>query len=300
MNVPEERFSWGSENLFSIRMRAFSGEKHLSGGEDLVGRSALAERMLALTNQGLDSTKNPDCAPPSLNIRVEPVDMSSLISGTLLPVHCLDSSSRQETVAFVEAALERVGRREALDPSPLWDHFLRLLEGPEEGLSGVSFLFPDGNRWIPKERGVRVTHFGILPSLRQSLLQEANHHPAGSGRRFIDALQIASKIQTFSSALIEVCVSDNPEYTTGYMAVRDVGYLRLPHIKTAGNTSGGRLVLLSKNLDGKDRDDLVSFLSRTPILFTGRSPLFSPSSGSALLEKLLQRGGLENGKSKLP
>ncbi len=296
MTEKNERSAWLQEDLFSIRMRAFSGERHLSGGEDLVGRGALAERLLALTEQGLNSTRNTDRIPPSLNIRIEPVEKDSVVRGTLLPVHCLESSSHQETVSFLSATMETIGRREAIDPVPLWSHFRRLIEGSEEGLSGASFLFPGGDRWIPEGRGVRVTHFGILPSIRQSLLEEANQHPSGSGRRFIDALQIASKIQSFPSSLLEICISDNPEYTTGYMAIRNFGYLRLPHIKSAGDPSGGRLILLSKELDEEGQNEVVSFLSRTPVLFTERSQLFSPSTGKTLLGKLLQRGDMTNGK----
>lgn len=294
----EEKEDFGrlEEDFFSIRMRAFSGEKHLSGGEDLVGRSTLVERLLALTEQGLTSTRKQDGVPPSLNIRVEPVEKSSVVHKTLLPVHCLESSSHRETLSFLSDVIKTIGHREAIDSSALWRWFISLFEGSDEGLSGASFLFPDGERWIPETRGVRITHFGVLPSIRHSLLEEAKNHTVGSGRRFVDALQIASKVQGLSDALLELCASDNPEYTTGYIAIHSFGYLRLPHIKVAGNPAGGRLILFSRQLEERERARAVSFLSQTPVLFTRRSSVFSPSTGTILLERILQKGDEDDGK----
>lgn len=297
MSEEKEETGHPEEDLFSIRMRAFSGEKHLSGGEDLVERSSLQDKLLALTEQGLTSSRNQDGILPSLNIRVEPVKRSSVLRKTLLPVHCLDSSSHQETLSFLSELVETIGYRETVDTASLTQWFNDILKGTESGLSGASFLFPDGERWIPENRGVRVTHFGMLPAIRQALLEEAQHHPVGSGRRFVDALQIASKVEGLSDFLLELCASDNPEYTTGYIALRNFGYLRLPHLKREGNSAGGRMILLSRKLDERERAHALSYLSRTPVLFTGRSRLFSPSTGKALVGEIFQKGDKFDGKS---
>jgi 6-carboxyhexanoate--CoA ligase len=296
--VREEKEETGlpEEDFFSIRMRAFSGEKHLSGGEDLVERSALRDRLLALTEQGLTSSRNQEGVLPSLNIRVEPVKNSSVLRKTLLPVHCLESSSHQETLSFLSGVLEAIGSRESIDTSSLGRWLNDVLNGTESGLSGASLFFPDGERWIPENRGVRVTQFGMVPAIRQTLLEEAKNHPAGSGRRFVDALQIASKVAGLPDFLLELCASDNPEYTTGYIALRNFGYLRLPLLKRAGNSSGGRVILLSRKLDERERAHAVSYLSRTPVLFTGRSRLFPASTGECLLGKIVQKGDEVDGK----
>lgn len=173
MREEKEETGLPEEDFFSIRMRAFSGEKHLSGGEDLVERSALRDRLLALTEQGLTSSRNQEGVLPSLNIRVEPVKNSSVLRKTLLPVHCLESSSHQETLSFLSGVLEAIGSRESIDTSSLGRWLNDVLNGTESGLSGASLFFPDGERWIPENRGVRVTQFGMVPAIRQTLLEEA-------------------------------------------------------------------------------------------------------------------------------
>lgn len=287
MTAPDaDSFSKERTLLYSVRMRAFSNDRHLSGGEDLVRRNALGDRLLSLVEQGLSSSKNGGTEIPSLNIRVEPVPETDIVPSTLLPVYCLQSSSHEDTLSFLRMLLNAEPPRLSVPGKIFFGHFLNLLAGADEKLSGATFVLPSGERIIPDHTGVRVTHFGILPHLRQTLLREASIHPAGPGRRFIEALQIASKIMSHHAPESEVCVSDNPEYTTGYIALKGFGYIRLPHIKPEGRAWGGRMIGLSSEISLSAQSELADFLSRAPVLFVDRSPLFPSEDSVSLLERL--------------
>lgn len=287
MNLPDtEPLSEKGSHLYSVRMRAFKNDHHLSGGEDLVSRDRLGERVLALLEQGLTSSKNSESLAPSLNIRIDPVPGSDIVPSLLLPIYCLESGSHEDTLSFLRMALDARVPRLSVPGKMFFGHFLEILGGSGKELSGATYILPSGKRVIPEKTGVRVSHFGIAPHLRQVLLKESASHPAGSGRRFIDALQIASKIMSHPVPEIEVCVSDNPEYTTGYIALKGFGYIRLPHIKPEGRAWGGRLIGLSSEIPPSLQSELSDYLSRAPVLFVDRSPLFPSENAVALFERL--------------
>lgn len=116
--------------------------------------------------------------------------------------------------------------------------------------------------------GIRTTHLGCDPSLRKALEENLDHFLAKPNHRFIDALVLASKVLASESVLLEICVSDDPSYTTGYMASRLFGYVRIPHMKKPGIPKGGRLYVVSPTVH---LPTLLRELRETPVLFDGQS-----------------------------
>lgn len=64
-----------------------------------------------------------------------------------------------------------------------------------------------------------------------------------------EALILASKVASCQDIIAEVCVSDDPDYTTGYFASGKEGYLRLANIKKSGEMHGGRVFFMKENAD---------------------------------------------------
>jgi 6-carboxyhexanoate--CoA ligase len=62
----------------------------------------------------------------------------------------------------------------------------------------------------------------------------------------------------------ELCISDDPNYTTGYVATRTHGYIRLPRIKKRGVPFGGRAFFIT----GGEVKDLIKYLQITPVLIS--------------------------------
>ncbi len=278
--------------LYSLRMRAFNGQKHLSGGEDIVDKVSLKTRLLELLDQGLEPSLNQMTAPPhSINIRIDPVHTQDIKTISLLPVFCLKTKSLEETWFFLKKAFERLGEVFGIPGTLGYRQAEKLLSDKNDPLTGASLLLPDAECLSPNGSGIRVTHFGIKPSLKNELLQESVIHGLGSGRRFIEALQISSKILSHGKAAFELCLSDNPEYTTGYLSVRGVGYIRLPLIKPAGLCAGGRIIGVLNTFIESDMSEMIGYLTESPVLFTSRNPLSPPEDPKDILERFLTQNG---------
>ena len=78
--------------------------------------------------------------------------------------------------------------------------------------------------------------------------------------------------------LPEICISDDPDYVTGYVASRELGYVRIARMKEPGSPEGGRIFLyrgprerLAATLDFIERRPvLVESLPDAPVFRVGR------------------------------
>ena len=57
-----------------------------------------------------------------------------------------------------------------------------------------------------------------------------------------EALVLATKVQSCPGIVGELCWSDDPDYTVGYVACNGI-YHRIPNMKEMGNPIGGRVFL---------------------------------------------------------
>ncbi|NIQ93878.1 MAG: hypothetical protein GWN87_06430 [Desulfuromonadales bacterium] len=55
-----------------------------------------------------------------------------------------------------------------------------------------------------------------------------------------EAMVLAAKVISTPGVLAELCWSDDPSYTAGYVASPEAGYQRLTHLKPFGERLGGR------------------------------------------------------------
>jgi 6-carboxyhexanoate--CoA ligase len=96
-----------------------------------------------------------------------------------------------------------------------------------------------------------------------------------------EALVLASKAHKHPMLLGELCISDDPSYTTGYVVTRKSGYVRLPRIKKRGIPYGGRAFFIT----GGEVKDLIKYLQKTPVLVNK----IKNCSGIVSLKDLLER-----------
>jgi 6-carboxyhexanoate--CoA ligase len=64
----------------------------------------------------------------------------------------------------------------------------------------------------------------------------------------------------------ELCWSDDPDYTAGYVASAGMGYVRFPLLKQLGDTKGGRAFFVDK--DALDMDAFLRYLEKEATLIT--------------------------------
>jgi 6-carboxyhexanoate--CoA ligase len=111
-------------------------------------------------------------------------------------------------------------------------------------------------------RGVRASRLGISKkaelALSASLTRQEINTPTVK-----EALLLASKVASCNHVVAELCISDDPDYTTGYVASMKLGYVRIPHLKDKGDKEGGRVFFLS---DEADISAAIRYLEKTPVI----------------------------------
>jgi 6-carboxyhexanoate--CoA ligase len=121
----------------------------------------------------------------------------------------------------------------------------------------------DGRRMEPdRRRGVRATLLGLTPRARAVLMRKLEKQGIGT-ETVTEALTLATKVASAKGVLAELCASDDPHYTTGYLSAPGTGYIRLPSIKARGLARGGRVIFLSPDADTAK---VIKHLEETPVL----------------------------------
>ena len=108
-----------------------------------------------------------------------------------------------------------------------------------------------GERLDTGDRGVRVSHMDSFDS-----------HALGDNEHMREALVLASKVQSADGIVGELCWSDDPDYTVGYVACNGV-YHRLPHMKELGSDIGGRVFFVQPDIDS---ESVITYLEKSPVL----------------------------------
>jgi 6-carboxyhexanoate--CoA ligase len=259
-------------DLWSVRMRASRGSRHISGAEGLFLEGAFPEAANRYARRALS---HPRGRPDSVVITVErlrkrPRNVAAL---RLCTLKC---ASTREAGVLVRKLLQEAGVSAAATEAAA-----RLLRS-KDPLRGAALLSArTGARLDPDpQRGVRATRMGIEGKAMRALSRRLSK--LGINNSTVkEALVLASKVASAPGVLAELCVSDDPDYTTGYVASRRFGYVRIPHIKKAGSQRGGRAFFVN---EGAGIEKMVEFLETAPVIIDRLSSV----TGTVGLEELVR------------
>ncbi|MEW6109887.1 MAG: 6-carboxyhexanoate--CoA ligase [Nitrospirota bacterium] len=249
--------------MWNIRMRASkkggskvtrSDEIHISGAEGIYEDHYIARIVEDYTNRALNHPKG---RPDRIIITLEEIKQKPKLIKSL-HVKTLKCGSPAEARVIIREFLSFLNISDAAIKSAL-----RVL-GSGHTMRGASLIRAlSGRRVEPDmERGIRVSRLGISKTSDKILTLKLKHHGLNN-TTVKEAIILASKVASFEQALAEVCVSDDPDYTTGYIASRKSGYIRIPHIKNKGNRRGGRVFFIEEDADV---DSAITFLEKTPVM----------------------------------
>ena len=246
--------------LFSVKMRSSKGGLHISGAERIVPEEQLEEVILSLFRRARNHSKGrPDFISLKLEeLKEEPVYLRAL------PVYEVKGGAPTETL------LEKLFSLSEVPVSLGLRFYRRLLEGisPSGGvMRGAAIVeVPSGRRLEPdRERGVRVSYIDITEGAAEELRRLAGGKYTENLK---EALTLSTKVLHHPDVLSELCISDDPDYTTGYISVKGLGYFRLFNIKPAGLPLGGRVFFVR---EGVDVENLISYLESKPVIVSSVS-----------------------------
>ena len=62
-----------------------------------------------------------------------------------------------------------------------------------------------------------------------------------------EAIVLATKVANCPGIIGEICISDDPEYVTGYVSSKEIGYRRITKMKRMGSEKGRKNISVSRN-----------------------------------------------------
>jgi len=247
--------------MYSVRMRSAeggaheAGGRHISGAERIVAHDKIGETSNAMLQRAFAHTRG---RADFINIVVEKIDKHSMQEVPLLPIYTIAGRSVVEghqtaERALCEAGVTLMAAKKGMEA---------LLSLPDSMRGAMLLCAVTGQRVDDTQtRGIRVSRMdiedeqGFIAKLEQRGIH--NNHVR-------EALVLASKVAAAPGMVAELCWSDDPEYTTGYVASR-VGYIRIPHCKPLGNAIGGRVFFVKPDTK---LSVISEYLEQQPVLVT--------------------------------
>lgn len=240
--------------LYSVRMRAAQGGPHETGGHHISGAErivkleevgaiaqSLAERALHHSKGTADFINiTVDLIPPEKISYIDCLTVEEHKTGSIPESHQLAIELLQCTTITETAVRKAIGMLKNLDTSMRGAMLVDAISGER---------LDEGNR------GVRVSHMDSFDS-----------HALGDNEHMREALVLASKVQSADGVVGELCWSDDPDYTVGYVACNGV-YHRIPHMKELGSDIGGRVFFVRSDIDS---ESVIEYLESAPVLVQRR------------------------------
>lgn len=221
-------------SIYSLKMRASkhtgSIQDHVSGAEKILPQQELPQQMEALLSRALHHAKG---KADFINLKIEAVAPENLQYIEALPVSTHEAATPAEGLQFMCQIMAELG----LTPDKC-QKILELFQATY-GMRGAMLLDVDTlERLEPdQQRGIRATYMdSIAPKGEAKAICDGKNH-------FQEALVLASKVLSAPNIIGELCMSDDPDYITGYIATRDKGYIRITQLKKIGCPDGGRIFL---------------------------------------------------------
>ncbi|KIH77192.1 hypothetical protein GFER_08165 [Geoalkalibacter ferrihydriticus DSM 17813] len=242
-------------------MHATREGAHLSGGERLVPAGEVEQAAAMLVRRAL---AHPRGRAQTLRLAVDLVGAAQVVRGRLPDVRTVCVADFHAGRDLAIELLQRSGVSEAAARGAL----AQLVRGgaPEgKSMRGAMLVGArDGRRYEPDAgRGVRVTRMD-LSAAAQARLRAGLAHYALDSIHVREALVLAAKVLAAPGMLAELCWSDDPDYTTGYVASPALGYVRISELKPRGDERGGRAFFVDEQ--AVHFSDLISFLEQQVFL----------------------------------
>lgn len=228
-------------------------EMHISGAEGLYEKSDIQKIARRFIQRALE---HPKAIPDKILITIEDIKQRpSLIEA--LPVITVSCGTPAEGRSIVTKILESLG----ISEKSINSAFVIIKKGQMRGAAIITLK--KGCRLEPdRERGVRVSRLGITKSALKVLSSKLSRY--GINKEIVkEAIILASKVSSCKGIVAEICVSDDPSYTTGYVASRQFGYVRIPNIKHKGSKIGGRAFFVSEETNV---EDLINYFEKKTII----------------------------------
>ncbi len=239
--------------LVSLKIRASFRGKHVSGSERIVPFSVVNKAIDKLCNK--TKNKNVDY----ISFKVKPIKEKPILVEKTLKIERIEFRTYEEAN---QKAVELLSSITGIKKEKLKEliNLVHTGASPDrENMRGAMIVNQNCERIeIDRYRGVRTVNVDYIH--RRSVLRKLLEK--GLTERTLDALALTTKNMLYPYMIAEYCISDEPDYTTGYISTKDT-YYRFTPLKEKGNPKGGRIYFVKNNID---INDFYRFLQEKPVL----------------------------------
>lgn len=239
-----------------------SREIHISGAEGIYEEKEIDEVIRKYVDRALSHPKG---SPDNIVISAEEIKQKPQTIRSL-PVTTVTCRSTLQARSLIQNLLKICGISEKAMRASFF-----VTNSSDTMRGGALVLSGSGRRVEPdKVRGIRASRLGLTKSADKILSRNLAKHGINN-ITVKEAIILASKVAACPQVIAELCISDDPDYTTGYVSSKKFGYVRIPHIKKKGEKKGGRVFFLEEDAD---IDAVTGFLEKTPVIINSISPCF--------------------------
>ena len=246
---------------------------HISGAEGIYAKSEIS----TIIQEYITRARNhPKGKPDSIVITIEKIRQKPK-HVSALPVSTVECCSTPQASTIIKRLLTMSGiSTKAITTA------LRIVQNKETMRGAALILSQSGKRVDPgRLRGVRASRMGISKTA-ENALSAALKQQAIDTATVREAITLASKVASCNDVVAELCISDDPDYTTGYVASKKLGYVRIPCIKKKGSKAGGRVFFLD---DEADIPAVMRYMEKTPVIIDGLAACYCTSTIDEIIDR---------------
>ena len=227
------------------------GGKHISGGEQLSTYENLKNAVNVLLEKALSHSRG---TPDFMQIQFEMID-EPIKKWKPLSIGTNKVGSVEEGHSVARNLLEKAGV-----PTEIIEKAYEKITEYSELSGAVLIDIRSGLRIDGRNgKGVRVSRMDWSTT---NFEKWADHYKIPRNQRVKEALVLATKVSAHPVTVAELCWSDDPEYITGYVASKRLGYQRITKLKEYGDERGCRIFFV----DGlSEIHSYIDYLEKEPI-----------------------------------
>lgn len=239
------------QTMYSIKMRASKSTEndthpqHISGAEKIISEDKMETICSQLIQRALHHAKGD---ADFINLKIEKIDPCEILTQNALPVTTIEVNNALEGRNKLLELMEQNQIHRSKEILSMMRDTWNMRGAMLLNVDTLERMEPD------KSRGIRATYMDILDDLDNRTTK--NH--------FKEAVVLATKVASHPNIVGELCISDDPDYVTGYFASRQFGYVRITKLKEMGCPDGGRIFLFRGNQE--DALECIHYLEKQKML----------------------------------
>jgi 6-carboxyhexanoate--CoA ligase len=251
-----------TSEIYSVRMRASSFDRHVSGAERIVKKPQVDTVCHELLLRALNAK---ECGADKIICQVEKINAETIMYARLPDLQPFRVNDFSTGRSLAQKLLVQAG----VQPEAAIQALSLLARGAAPGggvMRGAVLMDSTTGERLEKDqaKGVRVSSMDLIEKCRHKLSEQLNAFE-WSHKRVLEAIILAGKVTLAPGVIAEVCWSDEPDYLAGYVCSSKYGYQRISVLKSPGDNLGGRVFFV--DADKVAINALIKYLTRQPVLF---------------------------------